>query len=258
MNEVATLVEIQEDWYRSSYGPEMDKLPWADKTIPEVDRLLVMLKLLGHERILDLGCGTGRHALELARRGFSVVGVELIQANVDVAVEAAKAQPLNTTFIQADLRDLEFSEEFDIVLSLNDGAIGYLESEVENMRTFEVVARALRQGGRHLAQTPNRLFAEKHMPERTWILGDRSIELTDHRWNANCNRLEGTAASIWFGAVCEKLDSIPYSSRLYLVDELREIYASIGMALTNTFRGNGKVGRPRDNQFEIFWEARKE
>jgi hypothetical protein len=70
--------------------------------------------------------------------------------------------------------------------------------------------------------------------------------------------LEGTAASIWFGGTFEKLDPIPYSSRLYLVDELVEIYASLGMTLTSTFRGSGKVGRPRDNQFEIFWEARKE
>jgi len=186
------------------------------------------------------------------------VGVELLEANVKVGKEAAAEQSLSAEFVQADLRELELSEEFDIVVTFNDGGIGYFETEAENLRTFEVISSALRHGGRHLAQTPNRLHAEKHMPVKTWILGTESVELTDHRWNAKNSRLEGTAASIWFGEVFEKLDPIPYSSRLYLVDELIDIYAALGMALTNTFRGSGKVGRPRDNQFEIFWEARKQ
>ena len=251
-------LEIQQDWYRTAYPPEMDKLPWADKTVSEVDRFITMLRPQGSERVLDMGCGTGRHSLELARRGFSVVGVELLAENVEVGRQAAAAQSLDVEFVQADLRELELEEEFDILATFNDGGIGYFETEAENMRTFEVIARALRHGGRHLAQTPNRLHAEKHMPEKTWILGSESVELTDHRWNAKNSRLEGTAASIWFGEVFEKLDPIPYSSRLYLVEELKEIYAALGMTLTNTFRGSGKVGRPRDNQFEIFWEARKE
>jgi SAM-dependent methyltransferase len=250
-------LEIQEDWYRSAYPPEMAKLPWADKTVSEVDRFMTMLKPRGDERVLDLGCGTGRHSLELVRRGFSVVGVELLEANVKVAEEDAGAQGLSAEFVVADLRELDLEEEFDIVVTFNDGGIGYFETEAENQKTFAVIARALRHGGRHLGQTPNRLFAEKHMPEKTWILGTESVELTDHRWNAKSNRLEGTAASIWFGEVFDKLDPIPYSSRLYLVEELQEIYASLGMQLTNTFRGSGKAGRPRDNQYEIFWEATK-
>ncbi|MGH2879525.1 MAG: SAM-dependent methyltransferase [Solirubrobacteraceae bacterium] len=250
-------VEISNDWYRSAYPPEMDRLPWADKTGSEVDRLLRMLAPRGDERILDLGCGTGRHSLELARRGFDVVGVELLEDNVRVGRDRAREEGLGVEFVQADLRTLDMSEEFDIVVCLNDGGIGYFETEAENRRTFEVVANALRDGGRHLAQTPNRLHAERHLPKRTWIQGAEAIELTDHRWNEKNSRMEGTAASIWVGNVFERIDPIPYSSRLYLVEELAEIYAALGMQLTNTFRGSGKPGRPRDNQFEIFWEARK-
>jgi 2-polyprenyl-3-methyl-5-hydroxy-6-metoxy-1,4-benzoquinol methylase len=253
-----TEAEIQEDWYRSAYPPEMDKLPWADKTVSEVDRLITMLKPSGDERILDMGCGTGRHSLELSRRGFDVVGVELLEANVAVAKQAAAEQSLSAEFVQVDLRELDMRDEFDIVVTFNDGGIGYFESDAENLRTFEVIANALRPHGRHLGQTPNVLFAEKHMPEKTWIMGAEAVELTDHWWNARRRRLEGTAASIWLGEVFEKLDPIPYSSRLYTVEELRDIYASLGMTLTNTFRGSGKAGRPRDTQYEIFWEARKE
>ncbi len=251
-------LEIQEDWYRSAYPPEMDKLPWADKTVSEVDRFVTMLKPAGGERVLDLGCGTGRHSLELARRGFSVLGVELLEANVEVGRRAAAEQSLSAEFVQADLRELDFHDEFEIVVTFNDGGIGYFESDAENLRTFEVIANALRPAGRHLGQTPNVLFAERHMPEKTWIMGAEAVELTDHRWNAKRRRLEGTAASIWIGEVFEKLDPIPYSSRLYTVEELKDIYAALGMTLTSTFRGSGKVGRPRDSQYEVFWEARKD
>jgi SAM-dependent methyltransferase len=254
---MSTAPEVPDDWYRRAYPPEMDKLPWAQKTGSEVDRLLRILQPSGDERILDLGCGTGRHALELRRRGFPVVGVELLQANVDVAQASAAEESLDVEFVEADLRELEFDEEFDIVLSLNDGAIGYFESEADNMRAFEVIARALRPSGRHLLQIANVLHAEKFMPMKGWIEGGEAIELFDHHWDANTRCWEGTTASIVVGEVFESLELIPFRKRLYSVDELKEIYAGLGMELTGLYRGNGKAGRPRNTQFEVFVTAMK-
>ncbi|HEV7163675.1 MAG TPA: class I SAM-dependent methyltransferase [Solirubrobacteraceae bacterium] len=250
-------VQVPSDWYRFAYPPEMAKLPWAQKTEAEVDRLLMMLQPQGGERILDLACGTGRHALELTRRGFSVVGSELLESNVEVARRAAEEQSLDVEFTQADLRELDLDEEFDIVLSLNDGAVGYFESEAENMKTFEVIARALRSSGRHLLQIANVLHAEKHMPIKGWIEGPGALELIDHHWNNMTRCTEGTTATIAVGEVFHGYEPIPFRKRLYSVDELREIYTSVGMSLTETYRGNGKAGRPRNTQYEVFIEAAK-
>jgi SAM-dependent methyltransferase len=252
-----TELEIPSDWYRFAYPPEMAKLPWAQKTAAEVDRALMMLQPNGDERVLDLGCGTGRHALELRRRGFDVVGVELLEANVAVARADAEQQSLDVEFVEADLRELDFDGEFDIVLSLNDGAIGYFETEADNVRAFEVIANALRSGGRHLLQIANVLHAERHMPSTGWIEGGEAIELFDHRWDARTRCWEGTTATIVVGEVFEQLKPIPFRKRLYSVEELSEIYSSVGMELANTFRGNGRPGRPRDNQYEVFVEAGK-
>jgi SAM-dependent methyltransferase len=250
-------VQVPSDWYRFAYPPEMAKLPWAQKTEAEIDRLITMLEPRGDERILDLACGTGRHTLELIRRGFSVIGVELLEANVELALETAKEQSLAAQFLQADLRELDFSEEFDIVLSLNDGAVGYFESEAENMRAFEVIAKALKRSGRHLLQIANVLHAEKHMPIKGWIEGPGALELIDHHWNNMTRCTEGTTATIAVGEVFEGYEPIPFRKRLYSVDELREIYTSVGMELHETYRGNGRPGRPRNTQYEVFIEARK-
>lgn len=252
-----TQVEVPQDWYTRGFPLETAQMPWADRTVAEVDRAMAMLKPQGGERVLDLACGIGRHALELRRRGFEVVGVDISAELLDLAERDAAEQGLDVSFVEADLRELDLEDEFDVVLSLNDGAVGYFETDEENYRTFEVVARALRSGGGHLMQLPNVLHAEKHLPQRTWIAGDATIELSDHHWNAEARYLEGSTVPIRIGEVFEELAPIPFRQRLYSVQELEEIYGSVGMRLANVYRGSGKARKPRDNQFEIFPEGRK-
>ncbi len=186
-----------------------------------------------------------------------MVGVDIARDLLDIAESDAADQSLEATFLEADLRELDFEDEFDLVLSLNDGAVGYFETEEENRRTFEVVARALRAGGGHLMQLPNVLYAEAHLPQKTWIEGGSMIELIDHRWDAGSRYLEGTTTPIHFGDVFEGVSPIPFRQRLYSVDELAELYESVGMTLANVFRGTGKPRPPKDSQFELFVEGRK-
>lgn len=256
--EQASATEIPSDWYRSAFPPEeTTKRPWADRTEAEVDRALAMLGASGSERVLDLACGTGRHSLELARRGFAVVGVDISPDLLEIAESDATAQSLDASFVEVDLRKLDFHDEFDLVLNLNDGAVGYFETEEENHRTFEVIAEALRPGGGHLMQLPNVLYAEAHLPQKTWIEGSSMIELIDHRWDSSTRYLEGTTTPIHFGETFEGVTPIPFRQRLYSVDELTEIYESVGMTFSGAFRGSGKPRPPKDNQFEVFFAGRK-
>jgi SAM-dependent methyltransferase len=257
--EAGSTTEVQPDWYRSAFSAEttVDR-PWADQTVAEIDRVLAMMRPEAGARGLDLACGTGRHSIELARRGFSVLGVDIASDLLEIAVGEADRLPVEgVEFKQADLRQLDLDAEFDLVLNLNDGAVGYFESEEDNHRTFEVIAAALRPGGGNLMQLPNVLYAETHLPQKTYIEGEGMVELIDHRWDKRTRYLEGSTTPIVFGGIVEKPEPILFRQRLYSVDELTELYESVGMKLANVFRGNGKPRPPKDTQFELFVEGRK-
>jgi SAM-dependent methyltransferase len=248
--------EIAKDWYRTAFAETAD-MTWTDRTEAEVDRALTMLKAEPGGRVLDLACGSGRHSLELKRRGFEVVGVDISPELLEIARQEAGEQGLDVEFLEADLRELDFDSEFDIVLSLNDGAIGYLETEEENHHAFEVISRALKPGGRHLVQLPNVLYAQEHLPQKSWIYGESMIELVEHRWNKRDRYMEGAMIPVRFGEVLEELKPIEFRQRLYTVDELREIMDSVGMEVVRAFHGSGKVREPTHKQFEVFVESHK-
>jgi SAM-dependent methyltransferase len=250
--------EIPQDWYATAFDGATAEMAWTERTEAEVNRALTMLRPQGGERVLDLACGTGRHSLELVRQGFSVVGCEISPELIAIARQEAEAQGLEATFLEDDLRELDFEGEFDIVLNLNDGAVGYFETDEENHRTFEVISRALKPGGRNLIQVPNVLYARARLPQRSWIPSANMVELVEHRWNKKDRYMEGAMIPLRFGEVLEELKGIEFRQRLYTIDELREIYASVGMTLERSFHGNGRPKEPTEAQFEIFVSATKD
>lgn len=90
-------------------------------TAREVDVLVEVLDLVPGDRVLDVGCGPGRHSHELARRGFEVVGLDVSETFVDLARRDA---PGGATFVHGDARTISFESEFDAAISLCQGAFG--------------------------------------------------------------------------------------------------------------------------------------
>jgi SAM-dependent methyltransferase len=122
-------------------------------TDQEVGALVEALGLQAGERVLDVGCGPGRHAHALARRGIEVVGVDISQRFVDIANENA---PEGATFERVDARHLDYEADFDAAISLCQGAFGLVAGPAAEGSTaldpdLEVLAgmaRAVRSGGR--------------------------------------------------------------------------------------------------------------
>src|SRR5215203_7041741 len=92
--------EIPQDWYATAFDGMSADMAWTERTESEIKRALTMLRPRGGERVLDLGCGTGRHSLELVRQGFSVVGVEISAELIAIANKDAETQGLEATFVE--------------------------------------------------------------------------------------------------------------------------------------------------------------
>jgi len=124
---------VDPQWYLH-WTLDIQDMSWVEHTLAEVDFVLRELRLKPGDRVLDLACGYGRHSLEFARRGCHVVGVDITEPYVDWANRIAREERLDAKFIRADIRDVSFDAEFDLVLSMADGAIGYLENDAENLK----------------------------------------------------------------------------------------------------------------------------
>ena len=148
------------DWYKNGWTLNIKNQSWVEDTENQVTFIIKTLGLTGDERILDLACGFGRHALSLAQKGFRVTGVDITSDYINDAIQNAKADGLTVEFINADIRDLNFQNEYDVVLNLADGAIGYLENDDENLKIFNVVSRALKPSGKHFMHVCNAEYAE--------------------------------------------------------------------------------------------------
>ena len=128
------------DFLRENYLQE----GFAQGTVQEVDFLVGALELSPNARILDVGCGAGRHVLEFARRGFRPLGVDLSGGLIEVARDLAASEGLAAEFVVEDARELAFSREFDAAVCLCQGAFGIAGDEAGHRRILEGVARALR------------------------------------------------------------------------------------------------------------------
>ncbi|MFQ5976948.1 MAG: class I SAM-dependent methyltransferase [Candidatus Heimdallarchaeota archaeon] len=102
-----------EQWESFIFG----KTQWESATA-DIENIISVLKIQPGSQVLDLCCGLGRHSLELARRGFHVVGVDRTKSYLDKAKKRATSENLEVDFILEDMRDFCRSNSFDVILNL--------------------------------------------------------------------------------------------------------------------------------------------
>ncbi len=109
-----------------AHAPIYDENVFTKSTLKEVDFLTEELALKPGAAILDVGCGTGRHAVELAKRGYKVTGIDLSAAMLEEARKKAKVAGVKASFIRADATDFTLPAKFDAAICLCEGSFGLL------------------------------------------------------------------------------------------------------------------------------------
>jgi 2-polyprenyl-3-methyl-5-hydroxy-6-metoxy-1,4-benzoquinol methylase len=152
-------------WYEElfeNYGKKYDNESFTQGTIGECDFIEKEINYNKKYRILDIGCGTGRHSIELAKRGYTIVGIDLSESLLNRAKEKVLEHNLQIVFQKQDARELSFSEEFELVIMLCEGAFSLMETDEMNYKILQNAYNALKPNGKLLFTTLNGLFPLFH------------------------------------------------------------------------------------------------
>ena len=148
-------------WYESlfeNYARKYDQEPFVQGTVGECDFIESEIDRDKSLKILDIGCGTGRHTIELTKRGYDVTGVDLSESQLVRAREKAKEAGLTINFYRHDARTLPFANEFDVAIMLCEGGFSLMETDEMSFEILKSATRALKSNGTFIFTTLNGLF----------------------------------------------------------------------------------------------------
>ena len=148
-------------WYESlfeNYARTYDSEIYTQGTIGECDFIEKEINYDKSLKIIDIGCGTGRHSIELTKRGYKVIGIDLSESQLECAKEKAEAINLQIDFQKHDARNLPFENEFDLAIMLCEGGFSLMETDEMNFEILKNVSESLRQSSKLIFTTLNGLF----------------------------------------------------------------------------------------------------
>ena len=202
----------------------------------EVDFIEESLGLDKGAMVLDLACGTGRHAIELTRRGYEVVGFDLSLSMLAKAADEAQERQQKLNFVQGDMREMTFEETFDGVYCWST-SFGFFEEE-KNAAVIANVRRALKPGGQVLLDVVNRDFVAQQSPSLVWFEGDGCVCMDDMIIDWITSRMKVKRTMMMDDGRSREIE---YSIRLYALHELGKLLHENGFRVVQV---SGRVATP--------------
>jgi ubiquinone/menaquinone biosynthesis C-methylase UbiE len=152
-------------WYESlfeNYAHKYDKECFVQGTVGECDFIEQEINRDKSLKVIDIGCGTGRHVIELTKRGYNVTGVDLSEDQIKRAKEKAQEAGVTIDFQTQDARNLSFDGEFDLAIMLCEGGFSLMETDEMNFEILKNATKALKDKGKLIFTTLNGLFPLFH------------------------------------------------------------------------------------------------
>jgi SAM-dependent methyltransferase len=212
-------------------------------TQSEAEFVIDAMGLQPGAQVLDIGCGYGRHAMELAARGFHVVGLDLSTPLLVRGGEEAMRRGLEINFVRGDMRELDFEAQFDAAYCMFS-TFGYFDDET-NKKTVTNIARALKPGGRMMLEILNRDYVIADLPTRVWWEGDGCVVLEEVELNYFSSRIQVNRSVVFDdGRQLEQEISV----RAYSLHEVGKLMHAAGFRVLEVSGGYHTRGRFFGNQ----------
>ena len=224
-----------EDLFNDDYIRTMAKIT-DDQIAAEADFIEDSLGVAKGGTMLDLACGTGRHAIELARRGYEVVGFDLSLAMLARAADEAQEREQKLNFVQGDMREMTFDEAFDGVFSWNT-SFGFFDEDT-NAKVIGRVHKALKKGGQFILDVANRDFIARQAPSLAWFEGDGCVCMDEMAIDWITSRMRVKRTLMMDDGRSKEIE---YSIRIYALHELGRILHEQGFRVAEV---SGRIGTP--------------
>jgi len=212
-----------------------------ESTPAEVDKIIDLAGLKPGMKVLDLGCGVGRHALELARRGYQVTGVDITEIYLERAKKEAARENLEIEFIREDMRQFRRPGAFDAVLNLYT-SFGYFENPQDDRSVAGNIFDSLAPGGILVMEMMSKEFLARNFRERSWRRIDDLIILEESQLRDSWSYVD----SRWIMFKDSQREEIDLSLRLYSASEMRQLLFDRGFERVSIY-GN-LMGDPYDQK----------
>lgn len=156
---------IKKQWYETlfeNYAQKYEAESFTQGTVGECDFIEKELNFNKSLKILDVGCGIGRHSIELSKRGYLVTGIDFSESMLSKAREKALKNDLKVDFLKHDARALPFDCEFDVAIMLCEGGFPLMETDEMNYEILKNVTKSLKKHAKFIFTTLNGLFPLYH------------------------------------------------------------------------------------------------
>lgn len=173
---------MQEEWFKNWFDTAYYHQLYKNRDTAEaslfIDTLVKKLNPTKDSKMLDIGCGKGRHAIQLANLGFDVTGIDLSKASIE---EALKQEKDNLHFYQHDMREIFWINYFDYAFNLFT-SFGYFNTKRENNSAIQSIAQSIKNGGKLIVDYLNVHFTEQNMVHESKELIN-NVDYTITRWH---------------------------------------------------------------------------
>ena len=225
MQEEQAKIWYEDESFWKIFAPTMFNQERLDVTAEEIDKVIKLLGIEKDAKILDLCCGIGRHSLELTRRGYSIVGVDLTEEYLAKACKQAGSEGLDIEFVRDDMRKFCQPESFDAVINMFT-AFGYFEDSADNKRVLENIYCSLRKGGKLLMDMAGKEVVARIWRQRDWHEQDGRIFLRETKISQNWSWAENK----WMMLEDGKVQEFNFGHRIYSAVELSGLLTDCGFS----------------------------
>ncbi len=226
---------MKKQWYEelfADFAKQYENEVFTKGTIGEVDFIEKEINYNKSLKILDVGCGTGRHSIELAKRGYSVYGFDLSEQQINYARKNAEKAGVDVTFEVGNATNFDFYEKYDVVLMLCEGSFSLMETDELNYQILINIYNSLAPTGKLIFTTLNGLYPLYHNVKDFYEGNKAGIDTGKLTFDLLTFR---ESSQMDFTTDSGEKKSIITNERFYVPSEITWLTKSIGFRKTEIF-----------------------